>query len=93
MISDFLSELNESNSSNYKISTLKKYQNSEIVKQLLKLTYDKNNFNFGMSRTRLLGILNESNFPEGIDKIDDYLDLLQENSGKLSGNSAKEFYS
>lgn len=93
MISDFLSELNESNSSNYKISTLKKYQNSEIVKQLLKLTYDKNNFNFGMSRTRLLGILNESNFPEGIDNIDDYLDLLQENSGKLSGNSAKEFYS
>ena len=93
MISDFLSELNESNSSNYKISTLKKYQNSEIVKQLLKLTYDKNNFNFGMSRTRLLGILNESKFPEGIDKIDDYLDLLQENSGKLSGNSAKEFYS
>lgn len=93
MISDFLSELNESNSSNYKISTLKKYQNSEIVKQLLKLTYDKNNFNFGMSRTRLLGILNESNFPEGIEKIDDYLDLLQENSGKLSGNSAKEFYS
>ena len=93
MISDFLSELNESNSSNYKISTLKKYQNSEIVKQLLKLTYDKNNFNFGMSRTRLLGILNESNFPEGIDKIDNYLDLLQENSGKLSGNSAKEFYS
>ena len=93
MISDFLSELNESNSSNYKISTLKKYQNSEIVKQLLKLTYDKNNFNFGMSRTRLLGILNESNFPEGIDKIDYYLDLLQENSGKLSGNSAKEFYS
>ena len=93
MILDFLSELNESNSSNYKISTLKKYQNSEIVKQLLKLTYDKNNFNFGMSRTRLLGILNESNFPEGIDKIDDYLDLLQENSGKLSGNSAKEFYS
>lgn len=93
MISEFLSELNESNSSNYKISTLKKYQNSEIVKQLLKLTYDKNNFNFGMSRTRLLGILNESNFPEGIDKIDNYLDLLQENSGKLSGNSAKEFYS
>ena len=93
MISEFLSELNESNSSNYKISTLKKYQNSEIVKQLLKLTYDKNNFNFGMSITRLLGILNESNFPEGIDKIDDYLDLLQENSGKLSGNSAKEFYS
>ena len=93
MISYFLSELNESNSSNYKISTLKKYQNSEIVKQLLKLTYDKNNFNFGMSRTRLLGILNESNFPEGIDKIDNYLDLLQENSGKLSGNSAKEFYS
>ena len=93
MISDFLSELNESNSSNYKISTLKKYQNSEIVKQLLKLTYDKNNFNFGMSRIRLLGILNESNFPEGIDKIDNYLDLLQENSGKLSGNSAKEFYS
>lgn len=93
MISEFLSELNESNSSNYKISTLKKYQNSEIIKQLLKLTYDKNNFNFGMSRTRLLGILNESNFPEGIDKIDDYLDLLQENSGKLSGNLAKEFYS
>ena len=93
MIKDFLNDLNKSNSSNYKIDTLKKYQNSEIVKQLLKLTYDKNNFNFGMSRTRLLGILNESNFLEGVDKIDNCLDLLEENSGKLSGNSAKEFYS
>lgn len=93
MIKDVLNDLNKSNSSNYKIDTLKKYQNSEIVKQLLKLTYDKNNFNFGMSRTRLLGILNESNFPEGIDKIDNCLDLLEENSCKLSGNSAKEFYS
>ena len=93
MIKDVLNDLNKSNSSNYKIDTLKKYQNSEIVKQLLKLTYDKNNFNFGMSRTRLLGILNESNFSEGVDKIDNCLDLLEENSGKLSGNSAKEFYS
>lgn len=93
MIKDFLNDLNKSNSSNYKIDTLKKYQNSEIVKQLLKLTYDKNNFNFGMSRTRLLGILNESNFSEGIDKIDNCLNLLEENSGKLSGNLAKEFYS
>ena len=93
MIKDVLNDLNKSNSSNYKIDTLKKYQNSEIVKQLLKLTYDKNNFNFGMSRTRLLGILNESNFLEGVDKIDNCLDLLEENSGKLSGNSAKEFYS
>lgn len=93
MIKDVLNDLNKSNSSNYKIDTLKKYQNSEIVKQLLKLTYDKNNFNFGMSRTRLLGILNESNFSEGVDKIDNCIDLLEENSGKLSGNSAKEFYS
>lgn len=93
MIKDVLNDLNKSNSSNYKIDILKKYQNSEIVKHLLKLTYDKNNFNFGMSRTRLLGILNESKFPEGTDNIDNCLDLLEENSGKLSGNSAKEFYS
>ena len=93
MIKDVLNDLNKSNSSNYKIDILKKYQNSELVKQLLKLTYDKNNFNFGMSRTRLLGILNESNYPAGVDKIDNCLDLLEENSGKLSGNSAKEFYS
>ena len=91
MIIDFLTELNKSNSSNYKIDVLKKYQNDEIVKKLLKLTYDRNNFNFGMSRIRLLNILNDLNtHSDGL--IDDYLDVLEENSGKLSGNAAKDFY-
>ena len=49
MIHTILEELNESNSSNYKLSVLKKYSDNELLKRVLKMTYDKVIFNYYVS--------------------------------------------
>ena len=45
MLKDILNELNESNSSNYKLDILKKYKDNSELKKLLELTYNRNKYN------------------------------------------------
>lgn len=49
IITDFLNELNASNSSNYKLEVLKKY-NNEIIKEFLSLVYDKAKYSYGIKK-------------------------------------------
>lgn len=49
IITDFLNELNASNSSNYKLEVLKKYDN-EIIKEFLSLVYDKVKYSYGIKK-------------------------------------------
>lgn len=49
IITDFLNELNASNSSNYKLEVLKKY-NDEIIKEFLSLVYDKVKYSYGIKK-------------------------------------------
>lgn len=49
IITDFLNELNASNSSNYKLEVLKKYSN-EIIKEFLSLVYDKVKYSYGIKK-------------------------------------------
>lgn len=49
IITDFLNELNASNSSNYKLEVLKKY-NNEIIKEFLSLVYDKVKYSYGIKK-------------------------------------------
>ena len=49
IITDFLNELNTSNSSNYKLEVLKKY-NDEIIKEFLSLVYDKVKYSYGIKK-------------------------------------------
>ena len=49
IITDFLNELNTSNSSNYKLEVLKKYDN-EIIKEFLSLVYDKVKYSYGIKK-------------------------------------------
>lgn len=48
-IKDILDELNLENGGNYKLSVLKKYKDNELFKRVLKMTYDKVQFTYGIS--------------------------------------------
>lgn len=54
MIHKILAELNESNSSNHKLSVLKKYKDNEILKLVLEMTYDRVKYTYGMTRKQVL---------------------------------------
>ena len=56
---EILKELNESNSSNYKLEVLKKYQDNELLKRVLSLTNDKVKYNFGIGKTTLYKFTNK----------------------------------
>lgn len=45
-IFEIIQELNKENGSNYKLAVLKKYSDNELLKKVLKLTYDTVEFNF-----------------------------------------------
>ena len=49
---NFIKELNVTNSSNDKLKTLTKYKEDEDIKNLLKYTYS-NKFNYGVSKDRV----------------------------------------
>jgi len=49
MIREIIEELNKSNSSNYKLEVLKKYKDNNLFKRVLKMTYDKVQYTYGIS--------------------------------------------
>ena len=72
MLKDILNELNESNSSNYKLDILKKYKDNSELKKLLELTYNRNKYNFNVSKNCIIkdnpSIL-ESNASKTVDEL------------------------
>ena len=92
MLKDILNELNESNSSNYKLDILKKYKDNSELKKLLELTYNRNKYNFNVSKNCIIkdnpSIL-ESNGSKTIDNLLSALEILGE--GTIRGNEAHQF--
>ena len=92
MLKDILNELNESNSSNYKLDILKKYKDNSELKKLLELTYNRNKYNFNVSKNCIIkdnpGIL-ESNGSKTVDELLSALEILGE--GTIRGNEAHQF--
>lgn len=92
MLKDILNELNESNSSNYKLDVLKKYKDNSELKKLLELTYNRNKYNFNVSKNCIIkdnpSIL-ESNGSKTIDELLSALGIL--GSGTIRGNEAHQF--
>lgn len=92
MLKDILNELNESNSSNYKLGVLKKYKDNSELKKLLELTYNRNKYNFNVSKNCIIkdnpGIL-ESNGSKTVDELLSALEILGE--GTIRGNEAHQF--
>lgn len=92
MLKDILNELNESNSSNYKLDILKKYKDNSELKKLLELTYNRNKYNFNVSKNCIIkdnpSIL-ESNGSKTIDELLSALEIL--GGGTIRGNEAHQF--
>ena len=92
MLKDILNELNESNSSNYKLDILKKYKDNSELKKLLELTYNRNKYNFNVSKNCIVkdnpSIL-ESNGSKTVDELLSALEILGE--GTIRGNEAHQF--
>lgn len=92
MLKDILNELNESNSSNYKLDVLKKYKGNSELKKLLELTYNRNKYNFNVSKNCIIkdnpSIL-ESNGSKTVDELLSALEIL--GGGTIRGNEAHQF--
>lgn len=67
-IKEIVNELNESNSSNYKLEVLEKYSDNELLKRVLKMTYDKVSYNYGITLKKI---------PEVQPSEDPYMNLEQ----------------
>jgi len=80
-----LDEINLENGSNYKKSVLKKYKDNELLKKLLKMTYDKTAFTYGIT---MKNVHNGSS--ENTNTLEWALDLLQNKlaTRKITGNTA-----
>ena len=92
MLKDILNELNESNSSNYKLDILKKYKDNSELKKLLELTYNRNKYNFNVSKNCIIkdnpSIL-ESNGSKTVDELLSAVEIL--GGGTIRGNEAHQF--
>lgn len=91
MLKDILNELNESNSSNYKLDVLKKYKDNSELKKLLELTYNRNKYNFNVSKNCIIkdNPILESNGSKTVDELLSALEILGE--GTIRGNEAHRF--
>jgi DNA ligase-1 len=81
MIHNILSELNESNSTNHKLATLKKYKNDELLKRVLKMTYDNVEFTYGVTVPQVEKFASSSTtntLTPGTTSLEYALDVLEE---------------
>lgn len=90
MLKDILNELNNSNSSNYKLDTLKKYKDNENLKRLLELTYNRNKFNYNISKNYIIN--NVTLNSEGSKSIEEFLDQIENlGGGSIRGNATHDY--
>ena len=84
-INQILKEMNESNSSNYKLDVLKKYSDNELLKRVLKMTYDKVQYTFGVTMKNV-----RAGSSENTQTLDWALDILENkiNTREVTGNVA-----
>lgn len=85
MLTKIISELNGSNSSNYKLGILKKYKDDKDFQDLVQMTYNPR-FNYGISKNKMLKALKTEQKKSAIYNIKDILDFLKKiSNGQLRG--------
>ena len=87
-INNFLTEINENNSTNYKLEVLKKYKDSDLIKRILKMTHDNVEYNYGIGKTTLQKMdlsknTNELDITTALDFLENKLSTRE-----LTGNAA-----
>ena len=86
-ITNFIEEINKTNGSNDKIATLTKYKDDALVQELLKMTYDKVCFTYGVTMKNI-----PSYTPLDNEKLDWALESMATYlaTRKVTGNAANE---
>lgn len=90
-IFNIICELNKENGSNYKMSVLKKYQDNQILKTVLKMTYDHVVFNYGVGKTTLEKIDHDNLIEHSCNlSVENLLDILENefSTREVTGNAA-----
>lgn len=88
-IPEILDELRANNGSNYKMDVLRKHKDNELLQRVLKMTYDKVDFTFGVSMLHW----HRNGIPDTISasmELADALDSLENDLAKraITGNDA-----
>jgi type II secretory pathway component HofQ len=67
-----IEELNLENGSNYKMDVLRKHQDNELLKKILKMTYDKVAYSFGISMKNVYAGSSENmiTLEEGLNELE-----------------------
>ena len=83
-------ELNKENGSNYKLSVLKKYKDSELLQRVLKMCYDKVSFTYGVKKIWGTTSSAETTKTGPILELSESLDFLESYivTRKLTGHAA-----
>lgn len=87
-IYNIINEVNANNSTNYKLETLAKYKDNELLKRVLKMCYDKVTFSYGIGKTTLLKLPEYENYNDY--PLSKALDILEQEfcTRKVTGNEA-----
>ncbi len=88
-IHEIITELNLENGSNYKKEVLTKYQDNEVLKRVLKMTYDKVSFTYGITMKNIVYTPTKNN----VNPLEWALNQLKNElcTRKQTGNRAIEF--
>ena len=85
-ITEILDEVNQENGSNYKIAVLKKYQDNEVLKRVLKMAYDRVDYIYGLTTKNVKDPVHKN-----VISIDQALEVLEMlNRRDVTGNTAIE---
>ncbi|MCD6435999.1 MAG: hypothetical protein J7L15_06380 [Clostridiales bacterium] len=87
-ISNIINEINKENGSNYKIDVLKKHKDNELLKKVLKMTYCKVSYIYGISMKNIPVILNDL----GKITLEEAVDSLEKLADRTyTGNAAIQY--
>ena len=88
-MTNIINELNQENGSNYKLSVLEKYKDNELLKRILKMTYDKVQYTYGIGKTTITKLESHQESKEKI-SISEALDILENEfcTRKVTGHKA-----
>jgi len=91
-IKEIIDELNQSNSANYKLEVLAKYQDNELLKRVLKMTYDRVAYTYGVTMKNVQ-ISEKDDGPEM--DLEWALDILEDRlvTRETTGNDALDLIS
>ena len=88
-MTEIINELNENNSTNYKLDVLKKHKDNELLKRVLKMTYDKVAYTYGVT---MKNVDRNNEWNHGAKTLIEALNILETElcTRNTTGNSAIE---